>query len=420
MRVVVVGGGVVALASAYRLAKAGCEVVMVEARTVGSAASHGNAAKIGQAECAPMPAPGVLLQGLRWMLKPDSPLYVKPSLAPDFVKFMVKMARRCNERDFRAGLDTTLRLVADANDLFDEYTRDGIEFEMHRAGVLLAFETRERYEHHCRYLPAWEGVGIAAERLDRDGVERAEPALSERIRHGLFFDSDRQVEPDSLIRALVKRCRELSIEIRENTRVTDFLTARDRFYGVVTESGEAVNGDVLLLAAGVWSGLLSTRLGVPVPIRPGKGYSIDYSPAPVQLRTSLTLEDAHVAVTPLDGMLRLAGTMEFGGFDESVNTTRVEAIRRAAAEHFIGWDDPPGAAAPWAGLRPMTPDDLPIVGPLGDYGNAFIASGHGMLGLTLAPNTAELVTAQIVGESTPDIAGAISPQRFSRRRRTHR
>jgi D-amino-acid dehydrogenase len=420
MRIVVVGGGVVALASAYRLAKAGCEVVVLEARTAGSAATHGNAAKIALAESGPVPAPGVILQGLRWMLKPDSPLYVKPSLAPDFLKFMLTMARHCNARDFRFGLETHLRLAADANDLLDEYTKDGIDFEMHKAGVLLAFETRERYEEHCGSLPIFEGFGMQPVHLDQNGVQDTEPALSTRIKHGLFFPEDRQLEPDSLTRALVKRCEELGVQIRENVRVRQFQRRGATVTGVLTETGEQITADALLLAAGVWSGPLSKQLGAPMPIRPGKGYSIDYSPAPVQLKTSLTLEDARVAVTPLNGMVRLAGTMEFGDFDESVNRTRVEAIQRAATENFDGWENPPGAAAPWAGLRPMTPDGLPIVGKFGNLDNAYIASGHGMLGLTLAPGTAEIVTESIVNQRVPEIATAISPNRFLSRRTLRR
>ncbi|QSE91796.1 FAD-dependent oxidoreductase [Rhodococcus pseudokoreensis] len=420
MRIVVVGGGVVALASAYRLAKAGCEVVVLEARTAGSAATHGNAAKIALAESGPVPAPGVILQGLRWMLKPDSPLYVKPSMAPDFIKFMLTMARHCNARDFRFGLETHLRLASDANDLLDEYTKDGIEFEMHKAGVLLAFETRERYEEHCGSLPIFEGFGMHPTHLDSDGVQETEPALNERIKHGLFFADDRQLEPDSLTRALVKRCEELGVQIRENTKVGRFLRKGSTVTGVVTDTGEQIDGDALLLAAGVWSGPLSKELGAPMPIRPGKGYSVDYSPAPIKLNTSLTLEDARVAVTPLDGMIRLAGTMEFGGFEESVNQTRVAAIQRAAAENFDGWDNPPGAAAPWAGLRPMTPDGLPIVGKFGSLDNAYIASGHGMLGLTLAPGTAEIITETIVNHRVPEIATSISPNRFLTRRALRR
>src|ERR1700754_4746892 len=130
-----------------------------------------------------------------------------------------------------------------------------------------------------------------AEHLDHDGVHAEEPALSHRTNYGLFFADDRQVEPDSLTRGLVKRCTELGVDIQENTRVETFRRTGNQVTGVVTGAGTHVDGDVLVLAAGVWSGPLSKQLGVPMPIRPGKGYSIDYSPTPIQLRTSLTLED---------------------------------------------------------------------------------------------------------------------------------
>ena len=218
------------------------------------------------------------------------------------------------------------------------------------------------------------------------------------------------------MRGLVKRCEALGVRIVENTRVERFLRTGDAVTLATTADGGEYGGDVFVVAAGVWSGPLSAKLGVPMPIRPGKGYSIDYSPAPVALRTTLTLEDARVAVTPLNGMVRLAGTMEFGGFDESINAVRVDAIRRAAEAAFTDWGNPVGEAAPWAGLRPMTPDGLPIIGRLGPLRNAFIASGHGMLGLTLAPATAEIVTDMVVHERMPLNASAVSPNRFLSRR----
>lgn len=274
MRIIVVGAGAVGLASAYRLAKSGCEVVVLDARRAGSAATHGNAAKIALAESGPVPAPGVILQGLKWMLKPDSPLYVKPSLAPGFVKFMLSMARHCNARDFRHGLETQLRLAEGTMDLLDEWGRDGISFEMHKAGVLLAFETRERYREQCASLGVFERFGMVPEHLHGDAVQSREPALNSRIRHCLFFPDDRQVEPDSLTAGLLKRCEELGVEIHEHTAVRRFLRQGDTITGVVTDKGE-FTGDTLLLAAGVWTGRMSRELGVPLPIRPGKGYSVD-------------------------------------------------------------------------------------------------------------------------------------------------
>lgn len=414
MRIIVVGAGAVGLASAYRLARSGCDVVVLDARRAGSAATHGNAAKIALAESGPVPAPGVILQSLKWMLKPDSPLYVKPSLAPSFVKFMLGMARHCTARDFRHGLQTQLRLAEGTMDLLDDWTRDGISFEMHKAGVLLAFETRERYEEQCSSLDVFEQFGMVPEHLHDDAVQAFEPALNSRTRHGLYFADDRQVEPDSLTAGLLKRCRELGVEIHEHTPIRRFLRQGDTVTGVLTDKGE-FTGDTLLLAAGVWTGRMTAQLGVPLPIRPGKGYSVDYSPAPVKLRTSLTLEDARVAVTPLDGFLRLAGTMEFGGLEETVNPRRVAAIKKAAADAFTDWDNPSGEASPWAGLRPMTPDSLPVIGRLDPLPNVYVASGHGMLGLTLAPATAEIITEAITRQRVPAVAEAVSPRRFTRR-----
>ncbi len=414
MRIIVVGAGAIGLASAYRLAKSGCEVVVLDARRAGSAATHGNAAKIALAKSGPVPAPGVILQALKWMLKPDSPLYVKPSLAPSFVKFMLAMARHCTSRDFRHGLHTQLRLAEGTMDLLDDWTRDGISFEMHKAGVLLAFGTRERYEEQCASLDVFERFGMVPEHLHEDAVQDREPALSRQMRHGLFFPDDRQVEPDSLTRGLLKRCQELGVEIHEHAPVRRFLHRGDTVTGVLTDRGEFTGG-TLLLAAGVWTGRMTRALGASVPIRPGKGYSVDYSPSPVRLRTSLTLEDARVAVTPLNGFLRLAGTMEFGGLEETINPRRVAAIKKAAADAFTGWDNPPGEAAPWAGLRPMTPDGLPVIGRLHPLPNVYIASGHGMLGLTLAPATAEIITEALTQHRLPAVAEALSPLRFTHR-----
>jgi D-amino-acid dehydrogenase len=412
MRVIVVGGGVVGLASAYRLAASGADVVVVEAGAAGQAASHGNAAKVALAESGPVPAPGMILQGLRWMLKPDSPLYVRPSLAPAHVRFLVRMARYCTAADFRRGLEATLRLAEGANDLFDDWARDGLSFESHQAGVLLAFESRERFDEQTASLDVFEAFGLVPEHLHDDAVRAKEPALSPMIRHGLFFPDDRQIEPDSLTRALVKRCQELGAEVLEHTPVRTVLRDGDRVTGVRTPTGD-VTGDVLLLTAGVWTGPLSRELGVALPIRPGKGYSVDYAPSPVSFRTSLTLEDARVAVTPLDGKVRLAGTMEFGGLDLRIDQRRVEAIKRAAVHAFPEWGEPEGAA-PWAGLRPMTPDGLPVIGQLSALHNVYVASGHGMLGLTLAPSTAELVAEMILRGRMPLTAEAFSPRRFTR------
>lgn len=404
MTTVIVGAGAVGLATAYELIKAGDDVVVVDAAAAGQGASHGNAAKIAVGECGPVPAPGVLLQGIKWMLRPDSPLSVKPSLAPSYLKFMFSMARHCNERDFRKGLELTLRLAEDANDLLDEYVEDGLEFEMHERGVLLAFETKERLEEQATFLPVWEKYGYPAERLNADEVRQKEPALTERIRYGLSFPTDRQLDPDTLTSALVTSIRSAGGKVVENVTVDDFGVSGGKVTAVSLSNGDRLLCDSVVLAAGVAVRPLAHKLGVNLPIHPGKGYSIDYTAPPVDLKTSLTLEDARVAVTPLNGFLRFAGTMEFGSYKNNVSAVRVEAIRRAARENIRGWaaaeaDGPDGVGerAAWAGMRPMTPDGLPVVGRLHGPSNTYIAGGHGMLGLTLAPGTGKYIADLITG-----------------------
>lgn len=416
MRVVVIGGGVIALATAYRLGKAECEVVVLESHEVGSGASHGNAARIALGENSPVPAPGVLVQGLKWMLKPDSPLYIKPSANPSFLRFMAGMARACRADFYRFSLRTHLRLAQNATDLLDDWASDGVDFEQHTDGVLLAYEHKESFEAHAGSMAMHAQFGFQGERLDAAAVHDFEPELSPRIRYGLRYTGDRQIEPDSLIRGLVKRCSELGVRIHENDGAARFIRSGDAVHGVITEAGVEHAADTVVLAAGVWTGELAAKLGLRLPIRPGKGYSVDYRPAPLSLRTAVTLEDARVAVTPLDGMIRLAGTMEFGGLDTSINRARVAAIRRAAAEAFPAWGTPTGEAAPWTGLRPMTPDGLPIIGRLGPLPNVYVGSGHGMLGLTFAPVTGHLLAEMITEHRTPDVAVALSPNRFLRRR----
>lgn len=419
MKIVVVGGGIIGLGSAYELTRDGHDVTVLEARATGAGASHGNAAKIAIAESTPVPAPGMVLQGLKWMLKADSPLYVRPSLSPPFLRFMFTMARHCNERDFRHGLQVHLEMASTCTQVLDEWADDGLSFEMHRQGTLLVFEDRETFEHRVALNDAFAPFGITPESLDADALHDREPCLSERARHALFFADDRQVEPDSLTGTLAKRLRELGAQVREHTRGLGFEQAGTQVRGVITDTGR-VACDQVVLAAGVWTGQLTAQLGTPLPIGPGKGYSVDYFPSPVTLSTSLTFEDAHVAITPLNGRLRLAGTMEFAGFDTRVNPRRVAAVQRAAARGFRDWDQAAPHAEPWAGLRPMTADGLPVVGRLGPASNVLVASGHGMLGLTLAPSTAKTVRdlARDVASGRPSPRSPYGPERFVRRPRS--
>ena len=409
MKVVVVGAGIVGLACGYELVQDGHDVVVLDAARPGAAASHGNAAKIAIAEVMPVPGPGMVVQGLKWMLRSDSPLYIRPTLSPSFVRFMLGMARNCTESRFRRGLELHLELAQSANGYLDQWQANGLHFQMHSRGTLLAYENEAHYLNRVKYQEVFDRYGATAELLDANAVHAHEPALSDRIEYGLYFAGDRQVEPDSLVGALTEHIRKAGGQVVERSEVIGFEHAHGRVSAIRATTG-AHPCDALVLAAGVHTGRLSAQLGVPLPIRAGKGYSVDYTPPPIQLRTSLTLEDAYVAITPLDGMIRIGGTMEFGRPDTTINQKRVTAVSRAAAEGLRDWDPDAPHITPWAGLRPITPDGLPIIGRLEPGGNVLVASGHGMLGLALAATTGRIIRDSVRTDAADD--PRLSPRRF--------
>lgn len=411
MRTLVVGAGVIGLTAAYELAKDGHEVTVLDAGMPGQGSTVGSAAKIALAETPPVAGPGMVVQGLKWMLNPDSPLYVRPSLAPNFVRFMFAMARRCNRSDFRRGLEIHLGLARTCLSILDEWRSEEIEFEEHRRGVILAYEHDESFRERRTHDDIFARFGYIPEVLDEQRVHEMEPALSPIIKHGLFYTQDGQLEPQSLVESLARRLTDLGHTLLPNSSVTDIESSAGRVSAVRTNNERYVC-DALVLAAGAFCGPLTRRMGSPLPIRPGKGYSVDYRDVPTALKIPLTFEDAHVAVSPLNGGLRIAGTMEFAGFDTAIRQRRVRAMIDSAAAGFADWDPSKPHTPPWAGMRPMTPDGLPVIGAIPGYSNAIVASGHGMLGLTLAPSTAKAVAQLVRGDRPTELIASVSPARF--------
>jgi len=410
MRVVVIGGGVIGLTSAYQLVRDGAEVTLIDARETGRGASEVNAGWVCPAESGPVPAPGMISQALRWMLRRDSPLYVRPSLDPSFLRFMLAMARHCNRSDYRAGMQALMHLSEGTMEQLDAYREDGLVFEMHADGLLLTFLSEAKLEGHLVDIDLAESAGLEPEVLRGSAVREREPALAGEVHGGVYYPHERHLDPVALGRALRDRCAALGVALLEGTPLEE--VEREGSHVRAIRCGqERLEADAFLLAAGAWSGPLAKAFGGNLLVRPGKGYSLDLPS--LELRQPIYLTEAKVAVTPLDGRLRLAGTMEFGPLDERVDPARTAAIGRAPSSFLRGWQVP---AEPelGAGLRPMSPDGLPLVGRLGDLENAYVSTGHAMLGLTLAPSSAAAISGLIVrGEQSAALA-PFAPDRFGR------
>jgi D-amino-acid dehydrogenase len=409
-RVVVIGGGVVGLACAYSLRRRDHQVTVVDARSPGAGASEGNAGWITPSLSMPVPAPGVVGDSIRWLLRSDSPLYIKPTLNPRRIAWLIRLLRHCNEAHHRRGLDATLRLNATTFDRFDELESDGIEFEMHRAGLLFCFLDPKNRAHVLEDLGRVSELGYSPVLMDDNEVSEIEPEVAPAVRAGLYLEQERQVRPESLVTGYVKRLLDEGSDIRVASHVNGFELSNGKVVGARNGQG-VIEGDEFVIATGAHSGRLARTLGKRVPIDAGKGYSLHFEPAPVELRHALYLYEARVGATPFERAVRFAGTMEFSGVNTRLNPARVNAIEAAAHRYLRAWTaETPGRS--WAGMRPMMPDGLPAIGRISE--NVTMASGHAMLGVTLAPATGEAV-ADLIDGVEPEILRPFDPLRFTRR-----
>lgn len=359
----------------------------------------------------PLPVPGLVRTSLKWMLDPASPLYIKPTFDLGLARWLLAFWRHCNERDYQAGLRALAQLSAGTMNALDAMRADGVECEVHESGVLFLFLSRTAQEEVLRDLTTMVTYDYPRpQRLDRHEIREIEPRVCPEVAGGIMVAQERHVRPESLVAGLVRRLRQLGVEMRAGVEVTG-VRVRGRSVAAVTTTQGEVAGDQFLVAAGAWSGRLAAHIGFRLPIQAGKGYTITIESPAWQPAHALYLDEARVAWSPFTGVLRIGGTMEFSGLNMDLNPRRLDAIRQAAARYLREW--PLGAQeTAWVGMRPLTPDGLPVLGQVPGYDNLFVATGHGMLGITLAPATA-IGMAQLMctGDSDIDLT-AFRPDRF--------
>ncbi|MHB8447081.1 MAG: NAD(P)/FAD-dependent oxidoreductase [Rudaea sp.] len=409
--VLILGGGAVGLACALYLLRAGRRVTVIERGHVGGATSHGNCGTITPSHAVPLAAPGVLADGLRWMLKKDAPLRIAPRADFALFEWLLQFARRCNARECRrvTSIKTPLLLRARA-ELEDLVRREKLDCEFHAAGTMNVYRDARTFEKSRASAQLAAEFGIAVETLDGATCRTREPALNDSIVGGYFHAGDAQLRPERYCAELARAIVALGGQIRESTVIGGFRTAGDRIESVVTDQGEFA-GREIVFALGAWSPQVARQLDLRIPIQPGKGYSITYTRPARYPRIPLSLKERAVCVTAWDSGYRLGSTMEFSGYDDSLNRTRLDALKRGAAEYLIE-PEGPCVVEEWYGWRPMTYDDLPIIGRAAALKNLVLATGHGMLGITMSAITGTLI-AELVGDAPTALDVApFAPSRF--------
>lgn len=408
MRVVVIGGGVIGLMCAHHLVRRGALVTLLERAEVGAACSAGNAGWITPSISHPLPEPGLGLKSLRWLLRSNSPLYIKPTAIPRLAPFLWRFWRHCNRDDFERGAAALAALNRETMELYDQLKHEGLEFEQHTDGLLMVFGSAREMADELALLHAHDYGPLTV--LGSDELHDREPALTDNLVGGILVESERTVRPEAVSEAVATDLRAKGQEVIEHRAVTGLRRDGRRALAALSVQGE-IEADAFLVATGAEAAVLSRHCASPLPLQAGKGYSVTLTDPGVEVRHPLYLSSGKIGVTPFGGALRIAGTMELSGINLQMDSRRVAAIERSAELNVPGILAG-GSREQWVGMRPLTPDGLPVLGRLPTMDNVYVATGHQMLGVTLAPATGKAMAELIVdGAATTDLS-PFSVERF--------
>ncbi|HYB25413.1 MAG TPA: FAD-dependent oxidoreductase [Solirubrobacteraceae bacterium] len=413
---IVIGGGAVGLCVAEALSARDCEVTVIERDRCGAGASAGNAGWITPSLATPVPGPGVIAASLRWLVDPSGPLWIRPTLSPAMVEWIARFIVNCRRSTYRRALGALQRAAALAGPAFDALAARGVEFEVHDDPLLFPAFERGELEHLTHVVDELHEVGSTQrfERLSADELRTFEPALGPDLLGGVLAHGERRVRPELLSAGVHRALTARGVEVLEGLPVTRL--ARDRGEWLLDVPGAvARRAEAVVIAAGAASAALLAAHGVRVPITAAKGYSRTYPADPTGPRQPLYLENPKVSISVFDAGVRVSGTLELGARGLALSGRRLAAITAAAQRALPGWRMP-ARRRDWAGMRPLSPDGLPLIGPVPGLEGVHLATGHATLGITLAPLTGELIAGRVLDGAHDELLAAFDPARALRRR----
>jgi D-amino-acid dehydrogenase len=409
----VIGGGAVGLCTAEALSHRGCEVTVVERDRCGAGASAGNAGWITPSLATPVPGPGVIAASLRWLVDPSGPLWIRPSVSPELLDWIARFMLSCRREAFARGLAALQRAAMRAGPAFEALADRGVEFERHREPLLFPAFDRAELDVLIHAIDDLHGAG-SPQRLEQVSAEELrglEPALGPGLLGGMIAHGEGRVRPERLTagahRALVAR----GVEVIEGVPVTRL--ARDGQEWLAETPSGPRRAQAVVIAGGVDSARLLAAHGRRLPIVAAKGYSRTYARDPSGPQQPLYLEGPKVAISVYEEGVRVSGTLELGARNLSLSSRRLSAITAAAQKALPGWQMP-AQPRDWAGMRSLSPDGLPYIGPVPGLDGVHLATGHATLGITLAPLTGEMVAGMLLDGARDELLSAFDPARAIR------
>ena len=412
-KVIVAGGGIIGLCTAYYLHKAGHEVCLIEKGDLQSGTSFGNAGYISPSHFIPLASPGIIAKGLQWMLSSSSPFYIKPRLDMDLIKWGLTFWKKSGRVTMERNIPPMNEILQLSRHLSSEIKNElGNTFRMAEDGCMMLYKNASTEKHEIEMAEDAAKLGIETRIYSAAEIQAMEPDVEVNVRGGVLYPIDAHLHPGDFMQTLKQHLLESGVSFQLNTEITGFERKGRRVTTVLTNNG-SFSGDEVVLATGSWLNLSTRDLGIELIMQAGKGYSMTFENVEKNLHYPSILVDDRVAMTPMGGDLRMGGTMEISGLNSNVLIKRAEAIFKAAKSYFPNLPVSfPSKDKIWFGWRPLSPDGLPYIGRHSSYDNLIIAGGHAMLGISMAAATGKIVEEIASGKQTSMDIGAFAVERF--------
>jgi D-amino-acid dehydrogenase len=413
--ILIIGGGVIGLCTAWYALQAGHRVTIVErGKPDHDSCSLGNAGMIVPSHFIPLAAPGMVGLGLRMMLRPDSPFYIRPRLDGELLRWGMAFLRAANEEHVRRSAPLLRDLNMQSRACYEAMAKArGNDFGLVQKGLLMLCKTEATLHEETNVVKKAQELGVPAEALTPEATAKLDPNIRMDIAGAVYFPQDCHLIPQAFVAGLTRDLEREGAKFLWSAEVEGWQAAAGCVQAARTTQGD-LTADEFVIAGGAWSSRLAAGLGLRLPMQAGKGYSLTLPQPPELPSLCSILTEARVAVTPMGSALRFAGTMEVTGLDTSTNPRRVQGIINSIPRYFPGFAPEDFRAVPvWTGLRPCSPDGLPYIGRTKRFSNLTIATGHAMMGLSLGPATGQLMT-DILSDRPPALdLSLLNPDRYA-------
>jgi D-amino-acid dehydrogenase len=400
-KVSVIGGGIIGLCSAYYLAKEGYQVVVFDKSDMKDGCSYGNAGMIVPSHIIPLAQPGMIAQGMKWMFDSQSPFYVKPRLSMDLIKWGLQFYKYATPLHVEKAMPALCDLSLLSKELYQDFARENNSFFYEEKGLLMLYKTDKVAEemHHEGEKAA--SLGLEVDFLSKEEVSTLEKGTKTDVIGGIHYKSDAHLYPQKFMQFLKEELKRLNVEIKPQTLVKDFRIVSNKISEIITDKG-VFTTDEVVLSSGSWSPELTKKLNISISILPGKGYSFTLNNERQKPSIPSILCEGKVAVTPMNNDIRFGGTMEITNtLGTKINLNRLQGIVNSVNDFYpdlkIGL---PKEEDTWFGFRPCTPSGMPIIAKDKTLKNLTLATGHAMMGLSLAPATGKIISEIISGKTT--------------------